>query len=230
VTGAKLLERLSAMGAAAQAAVPGIYAWGVTVAPGGWARSASALARATTVLALVVLGVGVWAERRWGERARIASVWAFVVACSISWSAAPRGLSAFPVDAPSGLAGMLGWALFAFASFAPAAPMHSASTFGPSLREKPASGDMAYLACGALMAGLFELIGWRIANTERALLVRFVALAAGLATIGASAQIALSRRLTRTVLQTSRRLRRAMAALVVLGLLALSGLLVLVLD
>jgi hypothetical protein len=89
---------------------------------------------------------------------------------------------------------------------------------------------MAYVAFGVLLASLLEVAGWRIESAERALLVRFIALAAGLAVIGAAAQVALVRRLPRRALQGSRRLRGAAVALVVLGLLALTGLLVLVLG
>jgi len=213
---------------AAQAAVPGTYAWGVTVAPGAWARGAPVSARIAAIAALAALAAGATAERRWGERARITGVWAFAVACAVSWSASPRGLSSFRVDAPRGLAGMLAWGLFAFASCTPVAPVHSASAAGSSTR--PPRGDMAYVAFGVLLASLLEVAGWRIESAERALLVRFIALAAGLAVIGAAAQVALVRRLPRRALQGSRRLRGAAVALVVLGLLALTGLLVLVLG
>jgi hypothetical protein len=208
--------------------VPGTYAWGVTVAPGAWARGASMSARMAAIAALAALAASVMAERRWGERARIVGVWAFVGACAVSWSAAPRGLSSFRVDAYRGLAGMLAWGLFAFASCAPVAPAHAANARRPS-NSQP-RGDMAYLACGALLAALFEGPGWGIESAERALLVRFVALAAGLAILGAATQVALVRRLPRSVVQGSVRLRRATAALVVLGLLGLAGLLGLLLD
>jgi hypothetical protein len=87
---------------------------------------------------------------------------------------------------------------------------------------------MAYVAFGALLASLLEAAGWRIESAERALLVRFIALAAGLAVIGAAAQVALVRRLPRGALQDARRLRGAAVALVALGLLGLTGLLVFV--
>src|SRR5215472_10680611 len=213
------------MGATAQAVVPGVYAWGVTVAPSAWtsgAHSPARLAKIAAIVALLALGVGVPAERRWGERARIACLWAFVLACAVTWTAAPRSLSAFRVDAPRGLAGMLAWALFAFASYAPARPGHGhpRNAPKPSLNTRPLDADVVYLAIGALLAALLEVVGWATEGAERALLVRFVALAAGLAIIGTAAEIALARHGVSTQPRRSR-LRRAAAPLVLLGLLAL---------
>jgi hypothetical protein len=65
-----------------------------------------------------------------------------------------------------------------------------------------------------------------VAVPERALLVRLVALAAGLALVGASAELGLARHAPRLARPMKRRLRRARAALAVLGVLVLAGLLV----
>lgn len=222
------VERLSALSATAQAAVPGVYAWAVTVAPSAWTTGASLLARIMALVAFLALAGGVLAERRWPARARVACVWTFVSACAVTWAAVPRGLSAFRVDAPRGLAGMLAWALFAFASSAPVGPWRSASVPKPSLGRR-LDADATYLAIGTLLAASTQVMGWAIVAPERALLVRFIAIAAGLAIIGTSAQIALARRGAGTNPPTGR-LRRAAPALVLLGLLALSGLLIRFLD
>lgn len=89
--------------------------------------------------------------------------------------------------------------------------------------------DAAHLAIGALLAASTQVVGWAIVAPERALLVRFIAIAAGLAIIGTSAQIALARRGAGTNPPTGR-LRRAAPALFLLGLLALSGVLIRFLD
>ena len=225
-----LLERLSSVGVAAQASVPGVYAWGVTVAPGACARGAPTLARAGAVAALVALAVGVFGERRWANRTRAASLWGFVAACAVSWSAAPAGLGPLRMDASRGIAGVLGWALFAFVSAAPAVKTGESEDRGP---EAPALGpfrrstraDAAYVAGGALLAGVLQSVGWRIAGVERSLLGRFVALAAGLAVIGTSTQIALERHAPRSFPSNARRLRRALVALLSLAILAFAGLL-----
>src|SRR5271165_7131310 len=117
---AGLFERLSSWGAAAQASVPGAYAWGVTVAPAAWSRGGSSFARAASLVAIAALGAGVVGERRWGWRARIASLWTFILACALTWSAVPLALAPLRMDVPRGVAGMIGWALFAMASAAPA--------------------------------------------------------------------------------------------------------------
>jgi hypothetical protein len=237
-----LFVRLSAIGTAAQASVPGVYAWGVTVAPAAFARGAPGVAKGAALVALVMLGAGAVSEPRWVGRARIASLWGFVIACAVSWAAAPAGLSPFRIDAARGLAGLLGWALFAFASAAPSLqtaregmpPTRSGSGDSDGLpsspREGSLRGDAAYIVGAAALAAMLQAVGWRIASAERALLVRFIALASGLAVIGAATEIALERRALRTAPSNARRFRRTLAPLVALGILALVGVLNVVLD
>ena len=175
---------------------------------------------------------GVLGERLLGRaRARGVALWAFVLASALAWSAAPAALGPLRIDAPRGMAGMIGWALFAFASAAPALQgrreeqrlVEGSEPLTP--RKAVAVGDAAYVTGGALMAAGLQLIGWRAATAERALLVRFVALAAGLAVIGAATEIALARHSARSKRSPTRRLRRAMAVLVALALLGLTGVL-----
>jgi hypothetical protein len=124
---------------------------------------------------------------------------------------------------------MIGWTLFAFAVTAPA--LHRAQDderVVQELRLAPRRGDStssdaAYLAGGAFLAALLQGVGWGIASAERALLLRFVALAASLAVIGAATELALARHVRRVPRHGARRLRAAMPALVALGLLGLTG-------
>jgi hypothetical protein len=237
-----LLQRFSAMGAGAQAVVPGIYAWAVTVAPvvidlrldrgtlGVWAHGTSTVARFAALLAPLWLLAGPAAERRWDARGRVASLWGFVLSCALAWSAAPAAVGPLRIDAPRGVAGMVGWALFALAAAAPALH-HSPEDDERIVREAPLVPrrgqskrvDSVYLAGGALLAALLQGVGWRVAGAERALLVRFVALAAGLAVIGAATELALARHVRRAPRSRARRLRSAMAMLVALALLGLTG-------
>ncbi|MGH7296805.1 MAG: hypothetical protein ACRELB_17840, partial [Polyangiaceae bacterium] len=177
VTG--VFRRLSAMGAAGQASVPGVYAWGVTVVPAAWSRDGSPVSKVAAVVALVALLGGVVAERLAPGRARLLSLWGFVLACALSWSAARDALGPMQIDALRGAAGMIGWALFAFASAAPALqrrddvpPMLEGQSVAS--RRSRVRGDAAYLVAGVVMAALLQLVGWRVTGVERALLVRFV--------------------------------------------------------
>jgi len=229
----RLLGRLSATGAAAQASVPGAYAWAVTVAPAAWSRGAPTLARVAAVAALLALFGGIAGERAWGARARFASLWAFVLASALAWSSAPAALAPLRVDSLRGLAGMLGWALFAFASAAPALPPLESrlDASGSSQGEQPAPvraawsrRDAAYVAVGTLLAALIQTVGWGVATVERALLVRFTALAAALAVIAAATDVALHDRSARASPSPAARVRRAMLPLLLLALLAVAGL------
>jgi hypothetical protein len=247
-----LLERLAGMSATTQASVPAVYAWGVTVAPVAWSRGAPLLARFAAVAALGTIVLAVVGERRWGARASVAGLWSFVLASAVTWSAAPAALGPLRIDAPRGLAGMLGWALFAFTSAAPALSTRSADPptadappengpagapppHGPAEEEREpdaalvprkvlAGGDTLYVAGGALLAVALQTVGWGAPTAERALLVRVVSLAAGIAVLGVATDVALARHVPRSTRPPRRRVRRAMGLLVALALLALSGL------
>jgi hypothetical protein len=226
----ELLQRLSRFGAAAQASVPGAYAWGVTVAPAAWGRGGSLVAKLAAIVALLALAASVAGERWWGARGRLATFWTFVLASALTWSAAPLALAPLRIDAPRGVAGMLGWALFAFASAAPA--LQGKRESERLVDEEPlaarrglARWDAAYVTLGAVAAAALQVVGWHVATAERALLVRFVTVAAGVALLGATTEVALARHAPRVARSRTRRLRGAMAAFVVLGLLGLTGVL-----
>jgi hypothetical protein len=157
-------------------------------------------------------------------------MWGFVLCCAFAWSAAPSALAPLRIDAPRGVAGMVGWALFAFAF---AAPSLQGRREGDRILDAPdlaprktvARGDAAYLVLGTALATALQIIGWRVATAERALLIRFSALASGIAIIGAAADLALARHAPRARRSRTRRLRTGMVTLVILGLLGLTGIL-----
>jgi hypothetical protein len=191
-------------------------------------ETARVVARVSAVAALLALAGGIAGERVWGGRARALSLWGFVLASALVWSAARVALAPLRIDAPRGVAGMLGWALFALASAAPA--LQGRREEERLVDEEPlaprkglARGDAVYVVGGALLAAALQVVGWRVATPERALLVRFVALAAGIAVVGAVTDVALARHVPRVQRSRARRLRRAMVALVVLALLGLTG-------
>ena len=225
------------LGAAAQAAVPGFYAWGVTIMPAAWSRGAPVIAKVAAIGGVIALVGFVLAEPRLGWRARIGGVWSLLLAGVATWAAAPSALSAFHLDAVHGIAGMLGWGLFAFASAGPAvrrsspsAALLPGSVIDPHAlagdkerarartRVRLRRGDHAYIGVALILAIILQTIGWSVAVPERALFVRLVTLMAGIALLGASAELATARYARRKRSSARTRLRRALPLL--MGLVA----------
>ncbi len=227
--GRGLFERLGDIGTAAQATIPGLYAWAVTVAPAAWSRGSPLLAKVIACAGLASLILAIPLERRWPRYGRPVSVWGLVSTSAFVWALAPAALLPTRIDAGRGVAGMIGWGLFALASAAPALPRDgddSRIVDGAPLRPrgKIPRGDAWFIGAGALMAIGLQTVGWNVAVPERALLVRLVALAAGLGVIGAATQIALGRH-GRRIRPTRRvRVRRSMAAFLGLFVVAALGL------
>jgi hypothetical protein len=225
-TASSLLAKMAALDASTQASVPGLYAWALTVAPAAWSRSGSIFAKAVSLAALFALGLGILAERRLGSRGRFAAFWGFVLSCALVWIATPMALGPLRLDGARGVAGMLGWALYAFASAAPAlrrdtlpaARVVSEAPLRPRTRIR--RGDALHLAGAAVLAAALQLVGWGVAAPERAILVRFVALASGLALIGGATTIALARHGHHTRAAGGLRVRRALPYLVLLVIAA----------
>jgi hypothetical protein len=226
----KLLELLVLdMGATAQATVPGAYAWAVTVAPAAFARASPFVSRAAAVCGLCMLALAPVIERRKPALARIVSVWGLVATSLFVWVLAPASfLMPTHADAVREIAGMIGWALFALASSAPALPRHLRGAPSPSvgrLRRRGDSGrvDALILGIGIALAALLQSVGWQTDGPERALLVRLVALCAGVMIVGTASSLVAARHLTRKPDSTDRRVKRAIVPLVLFGLLAVSG-------
>ncbi len=218
------VANFAAAGSAAQACVPGAYAWAATVAPVAWSRGGTVVAKIAAVAALASLAAGWWGERRWAGRARVAALWAFLLSCALAWSSAPSALAAPRFDVLRGVTGTFAWALFAFAWAAPAfggtAGRARVSNDEPLVpRKRVANRDVYFLGGGGLAAGAIQAIGWDVQGAERSLLVRFVGLAAGLAIIDASVEVAMAQYGRRSPAGTVARLRAARVALVLLGVL-----------
>jgi hypothetical protein len=219
------LARLSDLGSAAQASIPGLYAWGVTVVPAAWSRGAPLLAKGSAVLGVVALAAALGLEHlrpREAVRARAVAVWGLSLSSAATWLLVPAAMSTLRVDVSRGLAGMLGWALFAFACAAPPVRRDDASLArvieGPPLRPRTrlARGDVAIVSVGAVLACALQVIGWRTGPQERAILVRLVEIAAGLAVLGASTAVALARHTRRVPPSRRERTRRVLPWLLAL--------------
>ncbi len=242
-----VLTRLSELGASAQAAIPGLYAWAITVAPAAWSRGAPLFAKVAAIIGVIALttapfveGAGAadpparargllrsWTGPTW---ARAWSVWGFVLSSAIVWTLAPGALSSARLDGVRGALGVVGWALFAFASAGPAlradpdasARIVAVSSLKP--RSELPRGDGAYVAGGVLLALGMQGVGWGVPTPERAVLVRLVTVVCGVAVLGATTSIALARHGTRGSASRGLRLRRAVPWVAILALLVVSGL------
>jgi hypothetical protein len=256
----RLLLKVAELGASAQAAIPGLYAWAITVAPAAWSRGAPFVAKAAAILGLVALvtapfveGAGrfgaaatttepvdadappqsvrprsrfarVKAVRSWTgpQWARVWSVWGFVLSSAIVWALAPSALSSARLDGVRGALGMVGWALFAFASAGPTLrpdPTASARIVaGTPLkpRSELPRGDGLYVIIGVAAALAMQGIGWGVPSPERAVLVRLVTIVCGIAVLGGFTSIALSRHVTRVPASRRVKIRRSLIWFVLL--------------
>jgi hypothetical protein len=215
------------LGATAQASVPGVYAWSVTVAPVAFAHGASYFAGASAACGIAALAGAPVLEGRHPQVARILSVWGLVSTSLLVWIAAPSGsLSPLRIDLLRGVAGMVGWALFAFASAAPAIarPLTDFTLLTSSRALRPRTpaglGDTAILWAGFVLAGVTQVVGWRVVEPERGVLVRLLGLAGGLAALSTANSIVAARHAMRKVDSPRRRAGRAIVPLVLFALLA----------
>lgn len=193
--GGSWLDWWRAQGATSQALVPGLYAWAVTVEPVAWSREATLGPRLLAALAVASLCLGPLLEQTSPDRIRMASGWGTVMFSIGAWVLAPQGsFAAF--DTARGLAGMIGWALYAFASASPARQAAAGSaSLGPSLRPRAsASGiDAAILVLGLALAVTLQVLGWKGGDRDRVLLLRMATLAGGLGLVTAAGAAAISR-------------------------------------
>ncbi len=208
------LVRLADLGAAGQVLVPGIYVWAVTVAPAGFGKGAPWYAGFFAIVALAALGGGALLERApsllpavsSAPARRALTLWAFVGASIATWVAFPEALSAARLEMARGIAGLLGWGVFAYAAAAPGlAPVTEADEEAPGAvpaarveaglkaRGFVARGDAIVVGAGGLLAAALQVIGWDVATPERGVLVRLVALACGIAIVTAAAAVASAR-------------------------------------
>jgi hypothetical protein len=155
-------------------------------------------------------------------------VWGLSLSSAMTWLVEPSAMSLLKIDAARGFAGMLGWGLFAFACAAPPVRRDEANEArvveGPPLRPRTrlARGDVAIISLGAAIACVLQVVGWRSGPAERAILVRLVALACGLAVLGAATGVALARHARRIPPPRRERIRRVIPWLSVLSVLVVT--------
>jgi hypothetical protein len=214
---------------AAQASIPGVYAWAVTVAPAAWSRGAPVVAKAAAVLGVLSLAFAVSLERRSPALSRIVLVWGLSLTSALVWAVAPAVLAPAKIDPVRAVAGMIGWSLFALAAAAPTLPRIArrgvvAGEAPLRPREVIPRGDIGFIAVGAALAIGLQIVGWHAVSPERLLLVRLVQVAAGLAIIGGATAIALARHLRRAPRPMRARTHSALIWFVMIALLVVVGL------
>ncbi len=169
-----------ARGPATQGAIPGAYAWAVTVAPVGWGAASSAWAMVATAVGLALVLIAPALDGRAPALARLGLGWGLVAAAAATWTLAPAGL-VDRFDAARGIAGMFGWGLFALAVASPTRPPSGvARADSPEPRKPGRRGDMVALVVGLGLAVALQVPGWSIEARDRALFVRLAAIAGGL--------------------------------------------------
>ena len=170
---------------------------------------------------------GVVLERGGSLRGRMVSIWGMTLTSGVVWVLVPLALNPLRLDAPRGVAGMIGWALFALAAGAPALGRERSAHVVDDRPLRPRTpirrGDVLYIACAIVAALGLQLIGWRILVPERALLLRLSTLACALALIGAATTVSLERHVPAKRRTNQMRVRAAVVWLVFLVLLLVSG-------
>jgi hypothetical protein len=138
--------------------------------------------------------------------------WGLVTASIATWVlASDAAIGSF--DAGRGIAGMFGWGLFTLAVASPTRPAGDVTALDARpTTSRAAVVDTAILLLGLALAAVLEVPGWRIGQRERALLLRLIALAAGLSIVSVAATIAVTRRSPRDAAPRQRRIPAGLVA------------------
>lgn len=209
------LRKALELGPTAQTIVAGVYAWAVTVAPVGYGKHGphatqnwvATLFATLAFLALVrgivtdVLVRGKPGNEKTLESSRTLTLFSFATMSLVTWVVDTDALSPVRLSAARGVAGMLGWALFAYACSAPVVePVLEPARVeaGMRARGRVERGDAIFVGVvAALVLGL-QLIGWNVQSPERGLLVRVVTLGAGILALGGIGTFVAGRHGTKT--------------------------------
>jgi hypothetical protein len=189
------------------------------------------------MIGILAILIAPFCEPKWARFARPLSVWGLVATSLVVWILAPSAASSFSWRVAWKLSGrpdplwsfatMAGWALFAIAHVAPALPRREPTREEGSRRLIARGGseraDGLILAVGMIVAAALQCIGWGVEEPERAILIRLVALFAGVMVIGASTTIVLARHAPRKTLPAVKRAKRAVLPLVLFGLWVVAG-------
>lgn len=180
----------------APASIPALYAWGVTVAPAVWGRAPVPLfAEVSAIAGPVILAVGLLLEIRWGRRVRSPCLWAFTITCGACWASAAAPGDPL-LDAAYVVAGVLAWGVLAMSWAAP--PLEDSGAKARAVLGISTAADsfpraaLANTAFGVWVAIGLQVVAFDAKSPERALLLRLLSVAGGLAAVGVFTRAALA--------------------------------------
>jgi hypothetical protein len=170
------LRKALELGPTSQTIVAGIYAWAVTVAPVGFGKhgphnTQNWVATVFATLAFLALLRGVVTDvlvrgkpgsEKTLEGSRTLTLFSFATLSLVTWIVDTDALSPVRLSAARGVAGMLGWALFAYACSAPVVePVTEPARVeaGMRARGRVERGDAIFVRVVTLGAGILVLGG-----------------------------------------------------------------------
>lgn len=179
--------------------LPGLYAWGATVAwPAFTTKGASLPARVGALGAAVALFLGLGFARRHPVLGRAVGVLGCLGCSAISWGALGNVLRVPPLDPVRAALGALAWGLFALGWGAFPGPLVSpqgepaAAVRLPSRGQLPLSTRLGFGLLVCVTVAL-PLLAWRVERPGVALLAQAVALAAAVALLNVGTRVLLLR-------------------------------------
>jgi hypothetical protein len=184
--------------AVAAVLLPGLYAWGATVAwPAFTTRSTSLPARIGALGAVVTLLLGLGLARRYPVLGRAIGVLGCLGCSAISWGALGNVLRVPPLDPVRAALGALAWGLFAlgwgaFPGTLGTQGEPAAASRLPSRGQLPLTTRLGFgLLVGVAVA--LPLLAWRVERPGVALLAQAAALAASVALLNVGTRVLLLR-------------------------------------
>jgi hypothetical protein len=180
--------------------LPGLYAWGATVAwPVFSHRAVSLPARVGAVLGVVALFLGLGVARSHPVSGRAIGVLGCLGCSAIAWGALGSGLRASELDPVRAALGALGWGLFAlgWGGFpVPLRPVEelelAASQRLPSRGSLPLATRVGFFVLVSFSVAL-PLLAWRIERPGVALLAHAAALAGSVSLLNVGTRILIAR-------------------------------------
>jgi hypothetical protein len=213
--------------------VPGLYAWGVTVAWPVSHRFASLASRIFALVAVVALVAGAILRAFSPALARIIGVWIFLASCVATWAVVGSPIAPSQLDPVQGLLGAVGWGLFAIGwagqKKVPPRPVELAPVASqPAVPRKKLPRKSALVLAAVGVAAAFPMaLAWWVESVERALLAHAVSLATAIALVAFAADIFDPRRRSMeramALVRPEKRLVAAAPALIALLAVALAG-------